>query len=138
MMTSQVYSYVSNRDVDEVPFADDVSIVEGFINRPPVGTLPNVDAKSMMQITAPATLPEGYELPVQLGAMTFKVKVPMGGIEQGQKFSVPIPTECISQTVTASSIPVGAWKDNECDCFNYGVCHPHIWTSWLCPLCKWL
>jgi hypothetical protein len=137
MMTSQVYAYVSSKDDDESPFADDVTIAEGLISRPDISSLPTVSGQSMMQITAPATLPEGYELPVQLGSSQFKVKVPMGGIEQGQVFSVPIPHETIVQAASvASSIPVGAWRDSECDCFKYGLCHPHIWTSYLCTLCK--
>jgi hypothetical protein len=136
-MTSQVYAYVPSKDDDESPFADDLTIAEGLISRPDVSSLPTVAGKSMMQITAPATLPEGYELPVQLGSLQFKVKVPLGGIEQGQAFSVPIPLESTVQPVsTVSSIPVGAWRDSECDCFNYGLCHPHIWTSYLCTLCK--
>ena len=136
-MTSQVYAYVPSKHDDESPFADDVSIAEGLISRPDVNSLPTVSGKSMMQITAPATLPEGYELPVQLGLLQFKIKVPMGGVEQGQVFSVPIPTESTIQPAsTALSIPVGAWRDSECDCFNYGLCHPHIWTSYCCALCK--
>ena len=136
-MTSQVYAYVPSKDDDESPFADDTAIVEGLISRPDVSSLPIVSGKPMMQITAPATLPEGYELPVQLGSLHFNVKVPMGGIEQGQVFSVHIPQQSVVQPVFApSSIPVGDWRDSECDCFNYGVCHPHIWTSLLCTLCK--
>jgi Cys-rich protein (TIGR01571 family) len=25
--------------------------------------------------------------------------------------------------------PVGAWKDGLCDCFKYGICHPHLWLA---------
>ena len=141
MMSSQVYAYVPTKDDDESPFAEDVTIAEGLISRPDVNSLPTVAAQSMMKITAPATLPEGYELPVQLGSSQFKIKVPLGGIEQGQVFSVPIPVESVVQstaTATALSIPVGAWRDCECDCFNYGICHPHIWTACCCSLCKWI
>jgi hypothetical protein len=139
-MGSQVYAYVPSKDDDESPFADDVTIAEGLICRPDVNSLPTVSGQSMMQITAPATLPEGYELPVQLGSSQFKIKVPLGGIEQGQVFSVPVPQESIAQSTAsvASSLPVGAWRDSECDCFKYGLCHPHIWTSLLCTLCKYM
>jgi hypothetical protein len=35
------------------------------------------------------------------------------------------------------SIPVGHWRDDACGCFNHGICHPHWWTSFCCPLSKY-
>jgi hypothetical protein len=134
-MASQVYTPVSGKD-DDIPLAEDVSIVTGLLNHPAVGTLPKVTGQSMMQVTAPATLPEGYEFPVKLGSLQFKVQVPLGGVEQGQVFTVPVPGECLQTASVTSSIPVGAWRDDEYGCWNYGTCHPHIWTSFLCPLRK--
>jgi len=41
-------------------------------------------------VIAPATLPEGYEFEVEApDGTTFQVQVPMGGVKQGQAFSVP-------------------------------------------------
>lgn len=134
-----VYNPISGKDND-VPYGNDNDtrvMTEGLLGLPT--SVPTVAGQTMMQVTAPATLPEGYELPVQLGSQQFKVKVPLGGIEEGQVFTVPVPTETLkaagdASNRAASSIPVGAWRDGECDCCNYGACHPHIWTSLLCPL----
>ena len=91
----------------------------------------------MMQVTAPATLPEGYEFDVRIGDRTVTVTVPKGGVEKGQMFSVPLP-ERIDSLITGSiNIPVGHWRDGLFDIFHYGACHPAAWASCCCPLCKY-
>jgi hypothetical protein len=48
-------------------------------------------AEPMIQVKAPATLPEGYNLDVPVGPRTFTVTVPAGGVQEGQSFQVPLP-----------------------------------------------
>ncbi|KAL7536682.1 hypothetical protein ACHAXR_007331, partial [Thalassiosira sp. AJA248-18] len=43
------------------------------------------------QVVAPATLPEGYTFEAEANGHSFTVKVPVGGVEEGQKLSVPFP-----------------------------------------------
>ena len=51
---------------------------------------------------------------------------PPGGVEEGQSFTVPwYPPSALSK-----SGPVGAWKDDICSCFAYGIFHPHLCLAW--------
>jgi len=109
----------------------------------------------MLQITAPADMPEGYEFDAAIGSgdstigngqgndnsdsnsaatATIKVQVPPGGIEKGQTFSVPFPAQMTSQLAAAATIriPVGNWRDGLFDWWKHGVCHPHCWTACCC------
>ena len=93
----------------------------------------------MMEIVAPATLMEGYQLQTQIGEQVMTVVIPPGGVEKGQTFSVPMPTQHQSQSQTpgvrSMNIPVGHWKDGMCDCMQYGCCHPSCCVSlWCCSL----
>jgi hypothetical protein len=95
-------------------------------------------ATAMMQVTAPATLPEGYQFEARMGERTVvTVTVPQGGVEKGQSFSVPLP-DTMDAMITGSGvhIPVGQWRDGLFDIFHYGVCHPAVWASCCCHLCK--
>jgi hypothetical protein len=113
------------------------TIQDSLIGGPAVGqTFPVTAATAMMQVTAPATLPEGYEFDARIGERTVKVVVPEGGVEIGQTFSVPLP-EVVGSLITGSiSIPVGHWRDGLFDIFHYGACHPAVWASCCCHLCK--
>ena len=98
-------------------------------------------AVPMMKVTAPAMLPEGYELEVDIGSgCTMKVSVPKGGVAEGQVFEVPFvpPSNNASNNNEDSTIriPVGHWRDGICGCFSHGICHPHMWTSCCCHLCE--
>ena len=68
-----------------------------------------------------------------LGQLYFQIFV--GGIEKGQLFSVPIPTDDVLST-SRVSIPVGHWKHAICSCFQLGICHAWLWISCCCPLCE--
>ena len=94
---------------------------------PPATTIP------LVQVVAPATLPEGYEFMAAIGDRTIQVVVPPGGIEQGQKFEVPFPQH-LESALVGGSVPVGRWRDGLLDCFRYGVCHPALWTGCACHL----
>lgn len=85
---------------------------------------------------APATLPEGYTFDAQFNGQTFSVKVPVGGVKEGQKFIVPFPAVTDGSSASAilhSSGPVGYWKDGLCDCCRFG-CNSVCWNAWCCQL----
>jgi hypothetical protein len=94
----------------------------------------------MIEVVAPATLMEGYGLEAQVGNRIMIVTIPLGGVEKGQKFSVPVPMSTHDPTAGAlpalkMTIPVGHWKDGLCDCCRYGICHSHCFISyWCCAL----
>ena len=44
--------------------------------------------KLHMDVIAPATLPEGYAFEAEVDGQCFQVKVPKGGVKEGEIFSV--------------------------------------------------
>lgn len=82
-----------------------------------------------MEVIAPADLREGYEFEAEVGGQSFLVTVPPGGVEHGQKFMVPYGGEIVRPK---TQVPVGAWKDGLCNCFEYGPCHNHLCMSCWC------
>jgi Cys-rich protein (TIGR01571 family) len=107
---------------------------------PDVETDAVADAVPMIQVTAPATLQEGYKMDVQVGSRTFGVTVPPGGVSEGQTFQVPLPGGAsnenlsnLSMATARVAVPVGQWRDGICDCFSQGPCHPVLWNAFLCP-----
>mmetsp|Transcript_53493 Transcript_53493/g.64515 ORF Transcript_53493/g.64515 Transcript_53493/m.64515 type:complete len:301 (-) Transcript_53493:150-1052(-) len=112
--------------------------IEQSLITPPDRVLPIADATPTVEVTAPADLPEGYEFDAQVGNRVFSIKVPRGGVERGQKFTVTLPGGSDSLTDTMchprTSIPTGAWRDGLCDCFKHGIIHPIIFNGFLCPL----
>ncbi|KAL3756088.1 hypothetical protein ACHAWU_009390 [Discostella pseudostelligera] len=116
--------------------ADDVSALEDrFVTD--AGT-PTPVARPFLEVVAPATLPEGYTFEAEANGHTFNVTVPMGGVEEGQRFSVPftpgINSGVAGVAIPRVSVPVGQWKDGLCDCFRFGFFHPHFWNACYCPL----
>lgn len=88
-------------------------------------------AVPMIQVVAPATLPEGYTFEADIGGRVIVVTVPVGGIEEGQTFTVPAKVLTATKT---SQVPVGAWRDSLCNCCAYGCCHPQLClTCWCAP-----
>eukprot|EP00579_Thalassiosira_antarctica_P031630 CAMPEP_0201991556 /NCGR_PEP_ID=MMETSP0905-20130828/363_1 /ASSEMBLY_ACC=CAM_ASM_000554 /TAXON_ID=420261 /ORGANISM="Thalassiosira antarctica, Strain CCMP982" /LENGTH=293 /DNA_ID=CAMNT_0048545997 /DNA_START=30 /DNA_END=911 /DNA_ORIENTATION=+ len=114
---------------------DNNALGEHFIVTP-VDT-PSSEAHPYLEVVAPATLPEGYTFEAEANGHNFTVKVPVGGVEQGQKFSVPFPAGANGYSGAAiprASVPVGHWKDGMCDCFRLGLIHPVLWNAYCCPL----
>jgi len=118
---------------------------ESLMGAPPVlnGT---VAATPQIQVEAPADLPEGYEFRVSVGSRTLMVTVPPGGLEKGQKWTVPLVDHqhhagggggAHPHPQQVTHIPVGHWRDSLLGIFNYGPCHPHCWTAVCCSLCKY-
>jgi len=59
--------------------------------------------------------PQGYTFEAEANGHTFNVTVPMGGVEAGQRFSVPFNAPGLSSgfagaAVPRASVPVGHWK----------------------------
>ncbi|KAL3816488.1 hypothetical protein ACHAXA_005844 [Cyclostephanos tholiformis] len=93
-------------------------------------------AQPYLEVIAPATLPEGYTFEAEANGHAFTVRVPVGGVEVGQKFSVPFLPGSNGYTgcaIPRSSVPVGHWKDGLCDCFRLGVIHPVVWNACFFP-----
>lgn len=108
------------------------NLEENLVGPSPDTVLPTMSATPMIEVVAPATLQEDHKFDVELDGQSFSVQVPKGGIEEGQKFMVPMPTGAAPATPSRMQIPVGHWKDGLCNCCVYGICHNHIWTSLLC------
>ena len=67
------------------------------------------------------------------------MQVPLGGVEQGQKFTVPFTSHLTDSGYSGTaiprvSVPVGAWRDGLCACCTLGIIHPVIWNAYCCPL----
>lgn len=90
----------------------------------------------MIEVVAPATLSEGYKFDAQLGDKSFQVMVPPGGVEAGQKFMVPMPSESLTESMMIPKIkvPVGHWKDGLFGCCAYGPFHNHCLMAAFCPM----
>jgi hypothetical protein len=92
------------------------------------GTIPAVKTPThMIEVIAPATLPAGYSFGVELQGKKFMAIVPKGGVEENHRFMVPVVSA--AKRATTDGAPVGGWKDGLCDCFRYGICHPHLWLA---------
>ena len=137
MSSQQGYEPVSTSvGADDGRFGTDLS---QSLTRPEA--VPRATASTaLMEVTAPATLPEGYVFKTTLGDRVIQVTVPPGGVEEGQRFTAPLPTDVESAVHRKIQIPVGHWRDglfcgNLC---NYGVCHPHCWTACCCTTSKYL
>lgn len=97
-------------------------------------------AVPMIEIVAPATLMEGYRLETQVGDRIMTVVIPPGGVEKGQKFSVPLTNDTPlagamalnPPAIQKTKVPVGHWKDGLCECCNYGICHASMCISFWC------
>jgi len=92
-----------------------------------------------MEVVAPATLSEGYTFEVEIEGNTTTITVPKGGVEEGQKFTIAMPSSAVLQVgLPRVNVPVGQWRDGLCDCCKYGMCHNHLWTSNCCCLSTYL
>jgi hypothetical protein len=73
---------------------------------------------------------------VDIEGTTTSVTVPKGGVEEGQSFTIPMPTMQVG--LPRVNVPVGQWRDGICDCCKYGMCHNHLWTSCCCCLSMYI
>jgi hypothetical protein len=133
---SSAYSHLPNSDLDYLDDSADLSMnLVGPARGGP--TLQSTHAP-LLSVIAPATLQEGYEFETMIGNARYKVTVPLGGVEEGQKFEVPLPPQVVASSSNLIAIPVGHWRDSLLGCFSHGPCHPHLWTGCCCGLCEYI
>eukprot|EP00542_Grammatophora_oceanica_P009398 CAMPEP_0194027554 /NCGR_PEP_ID=MMETSP0009_2-20130614/1695_1 /TAXON_ID=210454 /ORGANISM="Grammatophora oceanica, Strain CCMP 410" /LENGTH=343 /DNA_ID=CAMNT_0038666667 /DNA_START=12 /DNA_END=1044 /DNA_ORIENTATION=- len=84
-------------------------------------------ADNLVEVVAPMDLQEGYELQVDVNGRNQSVKVPPGGVKEGQSFQA-VPYASTTTAVTSTKgvphyIPTGKWRDGLCSCCTFGPCH---------------
>ena len=150
-MSSRAYEPVQTTEE-----SDDAGLQTSFLVAPPP-TPVTVSGVPQIEVEAPSDLPEGYQFRVTIPGTTrtWTVTVPPGGVERGQKWTVPLiekqqpdaqqqqqqqlpysNNNTASQPAPVVHIPVGHWRDSLLGFFNYGLCHPHWWTALTCAVCK--
>jgi len=93
-----------------------------------------VDApRSMVNVVAPSTLPEGYTFTAQVDGNDFQVTVPPGGVTEGQTFEVPYPEKAgqvvfPTNTTMLTEAPTGQWRNKLCSCCDV-FCDCMFWMS---------
>jgi Cys-rich protein (TIGR01571 family) len=87
-----------------------------------------IQATTMVEVKAPATLNAGYTFNAIYEGVTFPVVVPAGGVTEGQTLFVPFEPDLQNNN------GVGAWKDDLFACTRYGICHASLITACCCPL----
>jgi len=94
-----------------------------------------MEAKSLIEVTAPSNLEEGYVLQATVNDQVVDVVVPKGGVKEGEKFKVKGQTVAADQNRSDTLvIPTGQWRDGVCGCCKYGCIHPMLCNSWCFPL----
>ena len=116
--------------------------------------LQTATAIPMVEVVAPATLPEGYKFDAQVGSQLVSVTVQMGGVEEGQRFTIPLtmPSSSTAGATSSSSasggdranfdihamaqprvqVPIGTWKDHWCNFCGFGCCHAVLCNAYCC------
>lgn len=97
------------------------------------GLDPELEGIPMVDVVAPANLPEGYTFEAEIDGCRFMATVPAGGVKKGQPF-----TCYMRDAMNEDGAPTYRWRDGVFDCFRYGVCHPMALNSIFCPLRKYL
>jgi len=88
------------------------------------------DGFPMVDVVAPADLPEGYTFEAQIGTKRFLATVPPGGgVARGEKFTCPMR----DLDRVEIEVPTGKWRDGLGDCFAFGVFHPLILNTVFAP-----
>jgi hypothetical protein len=80
-------------------------------------------------VVAPSDLPGGYMFEAQLGSKKFLATVPPGGVTKGQRFVSTMK----ELEVIEIPVPLGAWRDESCECLNHGVIHPLLINTVFVP-----
>jgi hypothetical protein len=88
-----------------------------------------------VEVVAPSNLAGGYEFFVHAGNnISYKVRVPVGGMVAGQRFNAVILSE--ASAGGAHSVPFERWRDGLCDCCAFGCCHPVCCLTLWCYPCS--
>eukprot|EP00550_Attheya_septentrionalis_P000707 CAMPEP_0198289348 /NCGR_PEP_ID=MMETSP1449-20131203/7558_1 /TAXON_ID=420275 /ORGANISM="Attheya septentrionalis, Strain CCMP2084" /LENGTH=105 /DNA_ID=CAMNT_0043987657 /DNA_START=152 /DNA_END=466 /DNA_ORIENTATION=- len=67
----------------------------------------NATENDLVEVISPAALPEGYTFDVIVNHKPFTITVPTGGVEEGQIFSLSLPSN--NDSSASMNIPRGAW-----------------------------
>lgn len=92
----------------------------------------------MVYVTAPVAMTEGSTFEAYVNedkSRPFTVKVPKGGVYNGEVFMVPLPSSDDTERLNA---PTGRWKDDLFGCLSKGLYHPTkglCHASLLCACC---
>lgn len=76
---------------------------------------------------------QGYTFDAEANGHSFTVKVPVGGVEEGQRFSVPFPAGANGYSGAAiprASVPVGHWKVSKCS-INCCTWYMIVWSVFM-------
>jgi len=104
----------------------------------PVAVAVETAEEELVEVVAPANLPEGYEFEVTASDETFTVRVPQGGVKEGELFrgtKISSSSSSTSNRKKSQDAPVGGWKNGLCDCCIHGCCHAHFWLGLCFPQC---
>ena len=93
---------------------------------------------TVVRVVAPANLPPGYQLDVQLDDHTFTVAVPPGGVSKGQAFEAEAMNGLAYKSQMKDPATENSWKGGLFDCLAYGVGHPMFCNSFFCPQSTYL
>ena len=104
-------------------------------NESPTNTLdPELQGIPMIDVVAPANLPEGYTFEAEIDECRFVATVPAGGVRKGDTFACYVrDMEKLSDT----DVPMSNWRDGLFDCLTHGIAHPVCLNSFFCPLRKY-
>jgi len=106
-----------------------ISTVDPIASKPTVPTIdPMPINTTMITVSSPLDLPEGYTFFASYQRAMFPVTVPVGGVKRGQLLEISS-----QQLYVADNSVSGRWKDDLSDCSRFGCCHPSNLNSWCCP-----
>jgi Cys-rich protein (TIGR01571 family) len=98
----------------------------------------------MVTVVSPGNLGAGYTFTAQVDGKDFVVTVPEGGVELGQHFDVPYPTNTTTTTTVMTTMttappppplpmaPTGRWRNKLCDCFEVCCSSCLCWQACCC------
>ena len=87
----------------------------------------------MIDVVAPANLPEGYTFEAEIDECRFMATVPSGGVRKGQTFTCYMRD---MEKISDEEIPTRKWRDPLSAVFKYGAFHPMLLNSVFLPTCE--
>lgn len=92
---------------------------------------PGLQGLPMIDVVAPANLPEGYTFEAEIDECRFIATVPSGGVRKGETFSCYMRD---MERAGESDIPTRKWRDTLFHCLKHGPTHPMLLNACFCPL----
>jgi len=124
--------------VSAVPFAEPEEQAIQISGDPPLKEDPAPHPSAgprTIDVIAPSNLPEGYQFYIddpKSPNQSLLVQVPPGGVRATQRFAAIVLQEA---NRGSHNIPNGRWRDDLCDCFRFGCCHPQCCLTFWCEPC---